>query len=271
MYPYPLHLLGVELSAWNATFLLGVLLGYPVLRTALRARAPGRSLSVLPLRWLVTVYLSAIAAQCFAYAFDASTTLLPPPGHGWARYYFDPLSGPKTLYGAVLALPLGVLVAAMPWRSVPYAAALDAWTPPMFAVLAVSRIGCFLQGCCYGIRSSFFGTSFPVGAPAYEQQLAAGIIAPGSPPLPVVPTQLIEAAALITLCGIALAQLRHGRGGLYVPLVVAYSAFRFVIELVRDDPERNALVGLSTSQWTALLVIATYAAWRQSRRLAQPA
>jgi phosphatidylglycerol:prolipoprotein diacylglycerol transferase len=171
----------------------------------------------------------------------------------------------------VLSLPLGVILAAMPWRPGAYAAALDAWTPPMFAVLAVSRVGCFLQGCCYGVRSPMLGISFPPGGLAHERQLATGLVAPGSLPLPVVPTQLIEAAALFGLSVAAFAQLRRGRTGIFLPFVAAYSAFRFLAEFLRDDPERNALAGLSTSQWTALVLLGGYALWRQSQRQPLPA
>ena len=47
--------------------------------------------------------------------------------------------------------------------------------------------------------------------------------------------------------------------GLFVPVVAAYSVFRFVIEFVRADVERGFYGPLATSQWIALVVLAAAA------------
>jgi phosphatidylglycerol:prolipoprotein diacylglycerol transferase len=266
MYPHDLVLLGTPISVWNATFLLGVVANYPLLRAAVgwrRAASP----RFLVLRWLAAVYGAVIGAQLFAYLFDLNTSALPPDSVGWARYYLDPLYGPKTLYGAILFLPLAVLAVSVPWRDLGFGVALDAWTPPVFGMLAVVRLGCFLQGCCYGIPSAAFGISFPPGGPVYYNQVAALLIPEGAPTtLPVVPIQLVEAAGLLALCVAAIVKLRAGATGVYVPAIVAYSVFRFGLEFLRADPERNFLGPLSTSQWMAILVVGCYGAWRRTAR-----
>lgn len=259
MYPENLSAFGVTVSVWNAMLVAGVVLGYPLLRLALRWRAPATRPRMLALRWLLTAYVSALGAQLFAYAFDENTRLFPPASISWLRYYFDPLFAAKTLYGAIVFLPITLLVVSVPWRDLRYREALDAWTPPLFAVLATSRIGCFLQGCCYGYPSRW-GLSFPAHAYRHAQ---AGLVPAGAPALPVVPTQLLEAVALAVLCLVTFAQLRRGRTDVFAPAVVAYSVIRFGLELLRADPDRNAFGALSTSQWIALAVVAGYAAWRQ--------
>ena len=54
--------------------------------------------------------------------------------------------------------------------------------------------------------------------------------------------------------------------------IAAYSIFRFAIEFVRADVERNHYALLSTSQWIALALLAALAlhAWR-GRTVAHPA
>lgn len=262
MYPHPLRVFGLAIEVWDLAFLVAVAAGYPVLLRGLHATTPASRPGWLPLRWLALVYLAALSAQLFAYLVDAHAAVLPPPSVSPVRYYLDPFFGPKTLYGVILFLPVTAAVLCPPWRPGQYARALDAVTPSLFVVLAICRIGCFLQGCCYGLPSRVFGVSFPPGSPASARQLGEGLILAGSWTLPVVPTQLIEAGSL---GGLAVwTQRRLGGGGtVFGAAVAAYSAFRFVLEFVRDDPERNFLGPLSASQWVALALLATLALWRR--------
>jgi phosphatidylglycerol:prolipoprotein diacylglycerol transferase len=132
----------------------------------------------------------------------------------------------------------------------------------MFAVLGVARVGCFLGGCCWGVRSDRLGIVFPHYGSLYQRQLADGLIAPGSPTLPVVPAQALEAALLLGLCAWSLRALRGGQRGIFPHAVALYSAARFVLESVRDDPDRNFLGPLSTSQWIAGALLLAYGTWR---------
>jgi phosphatidylglycerol:prolipoprotein diacylglycerol transferase len=267
MYPHDLSVLGMSVSIWNATFLVGVVIGYFMLRAAFRRRGGGGVPKLLALRWIATVYVATLGAQLFAYLFDLNTTALPPPGVSWARYYLDPLYAAKTLYGAIVFLPLPVLLVSAPWRDLSFRHALDAMTPAVFTVLGVVRIGCFLQGCCYGIESAWAGVAFPPGGAAYHDQLNAGLIQAGEWTRPVVPTQPLEAVGLFAIAAVTFANVRRGRTDVFLPAVAAYSLFRFGLEFLRADPDRNAFGPLSTSQWIALLVLALYAA---TRRLGRP-
>jgi phosphatidylglycerol---prolipoprotein diacylglyceryl transferase len=139
----------------------------------------------------------------------------------------------------------------------------------MFTVLSVARVGCFLQGCCYGIRSQPFGLRFARNSVVHGVQVAAGPVDAGAMPLPVVPTQALSAIALGLIAAWSFREVtRLARqppapavgAALFLRAAAAYSAFRFVIEFVRDDPVRNQLGVLSTSQWVALLVVGAFAA-----------
>ena len=109
MWPHPVRILGSEIAIWNVLFLVGVGVGYLVLRWTFAHGDPALRPSWLGVRFLLTVYVAALGAQMFAYLFDLHTSLLPPPGASPARYYLDPLYGPKTLYGAVLVLPIAMI------------------------------------------------------------------------------------------------------------------------------------------------------------------
>ena len=71
---------------------------------------------------------------------------------------------------------------------------------------AFGRVGCFFFGCCYGCESSSaFAVAFPRHSPAWNAQVAAGkILQTAQSSLPVLPTQLFEAAAVLGLFAVLL-------------------------------------------------------------------
>ncbi len=132
---------------------------------------------------------------------------------------------------------------------------------------AFGRLGCFFNGCCFGRLASecgrageIFGLSFPPLSDASYTQWKAGLLSsPALKSLPVLPSQLFEASALLLLFAILLlAYLRfHGRRpgvvtGLYF---CGYGVFRFCLEYMRgDDRPANAL--FSSAQMFSMPLVA---------------
>ena len=249
---------------WNAMFLVATFLAYFVFRASAAAEP---RVNFVVFRYAVVVYLSALAAQIFAYAFDANTSLTPPPEVSLWSWYLSPMAGPKTLYGAIVLYPVSVALASLGTR-LGLVRALDLWTPKMLVFLAVVRVGCLLQGCCYGAHSELFGVVFPAGSPVYWEQVRGGLIEQGAvAALPVVPTQAIEALFLALLAVWAMRRERSATpSGIFVPTMAAYSVFRFALEFVRADVTRGLYGPLATSQWIALVVLAAAAlVWSRQR------
>ena len=126
---------------------------------------------------------------------------------------------------------------------------------------AFGRIGCFFYGCCYGRQvQSPLAVTFPRGSPAWYEQLNAGqISSSAAASLPVLPTQLFEAVAVLALFAVLLwlyrrfAQTRPGLvTGCYF---VGYAFVRFGLEYLRGDP-RAAVGPLSISQTISLGLLA---------------
>jgi phosphatidylglycerol:prolipoprotein diacylglycerol transferase len=266
MYPIAGEVLGTTVRSWNVTLVLGIVVGYLVLRRALRRRRRAPLPRALVLRWAFTAYVSVLGAQLFAYAFDRGTHLTPPLHVHPLRYYLDPSAGPKTLYGGIVVLPLAVLAVSAPWRDLAYRDALAAWTPSLCATLALARVGCFLEGCCYGVATTWGGIRFPPESLLYWEHLRAGRIVEGEWTQPVVPTQLLEAAALGALALWAFTRLRDRGRAVFLPTVIAYSLVRFALEFARADPVRNAFGPLSSSQWIALAIVTLTMAAMLARR-----
>ena len=121
------------------------------------------------------------------------------------------------------------------------------------------RVGCFFYGCCYGkAGDAAWAVAFPRGSPAWHEQAQAGLIPwTATASLPVLPTQLVEATALLSLFAALLFAYRRFHAalpgvstGCYL---VGYAAIRFSLEYLRGDP-RAAFCGLSIGQILSLLI-----------------
>ncbi len=121
------------------------------------------------------------------------------------------------------------------------------------------RIGCFFYGCCYGRQcDAAWAVAFPRGSPAWHEQAQAGLIPwKATASLPVLPTQLVEAAAVLALFVVMLAVYRRFHAtlpgfttGCYL---AGYAVVRFIMEFLRGDP-RAAVGGLSIGQTLSILI-----------------
>jgi phosphatidylglycerol---prolipoprotein diacylglyceryl transferase len=126
--------------------------------------------------------------------------------------------------------------------------------------LAVTRIGCFLNGCCYGKVSNVpWAVRFPIGSAVHRAQVDAHLISANAPALPVHPTQLYLAALNLLTFGLLYFVIRPRKrwdGQLFAWLLILKGVFRSVVEIWRDD-ERGVLWGwLSTSQLLSVPLVA---------------
>jgi phosphatidylglycerol:prolipoprotein diacylglycerol transferase len=102
------------------------------------------------------------------------------------------------------------------------------------------RIGCFLNGCCYGLPTdSWIGIKFTTTETK------------------VYPTNLMEAIFLLLLSVLLLllALRKHGRFNFAI-YMLSYGAWRFGIEYLRGDDRGAFIPGLTPSQfWSILLFL----------------
>lgn len=105
---------------------------------------------------------------------------------------------------------------------------------------ALGRIGCFLEGCCYGKPTeAWFGVKFATTAEK------------------VIPTNLFEAIFLALLCALFLYLAFMKDSDYSFPIyLMAYGVWRFVIEFFRGDHRGELLPGISPSQfWSIVLFL----------------
>ena len=126
--------------------------------------------------------------------------------------------------------------------------------------LALTRLGCFLNGCCYGkIAHVPWAVRFPIGSPSWEAQRDAHLIANGAAALPVHPTQLylsvLNLATFLALYFVIKPRKKFD-GQIFAWLLILKGVFRSFVEIWRDD-DRGVFFGfLSTSQLISLPLIA---------------
>lgn len=128
-------------------------------------------------------------------------------------------------YGGFLgALIAGLIFARV--RKLPVIKLLDAVAPAIVLGEGFTRIGCFLNGCCFGKpHTGFCAMEFPLHSPAGAT----------FPHQAIHPTQLYSSAAGFLLFGIALLieRRRLKDGVLFAIILILYSLFRFGIDFVR--------------------------------------
>jgi phosphatidylglycerol---prolipoprotein diacylglyceryl transferase len=86
--------------------------------------------------------------------------------------------GGLTYYGGfLLATPTCILYGL--WRKIPLLRGMDIIAPCLMVGLAIGRVGCFLNGCCWGGACTLpWAVQFPYGSPPYEAHVEERKITP---------------------------------------------------------------------------------------------
>jgi phosphatidylglycerol:prolipoprotein diacylglycerol transferase len=157
------------------------------------------------------------------------------------------MKGGFVFYGGFIGGFLGLLIYVKQFKMklLPF---LDVYAAVVPLGHAFGRVGCLFGGCCYGIE---YDGPFAV---VYHSSLNV------STPLntPLLPMQLIEALGLLLIFAVVLTVYLKGAKPGTVPVVyiLCYSVMRFTLEFLRSDSERGSFLGVSTSQWISLALIA---------------
>jgi phosphatidylglycerol:prolipoprotein diacylglycerol transferase len=204
--------------------------------------------------------------------------------------------GGLTLYGGfLLATPIAMGYAI--YKKVPLRLGMDIVAVGLLVALGFGRIGCYLNGCCYGADCAW-GVRFPYHSIAYMDQVERGEIQPPAalqrvdadgrvrllskeevardPHLaeiaaqnranPVLPTELFSSfnAFLLGALLFAYFTVPHAPGRVFALALVLAGGTRFLLEMIRVEPPVDPAVfgNLSIAQVTGVgLVAAGVALW----------
>ncbi len=189
------------------------------------------------LMWiLATMLLVAVAGARLLNALVNWPAYLAEPGK-----LFELSSSGFSLYGGIVAAVIaGYLVCRR--LGVDAFRLGDTFVPFLGISIAMMRVGCFLQGCCFGIETDLpWGVTFPLLSPAHLHQMSGH----GNflEVMAVHPTQLYELAAAVLLSVLAFMLLRKKlkAGVTMVIFLTVFSLFRLFNAFLRATPENFSM------------------------------
>lgn len=152
-------------------------------------------------------------------------------------------------------------------RGLPLLKLADCIAPGLLVGLAIGRIGCFMNGCCYGGPCDLpWAVRFPPQSPPWLDQVARGLL-PAEPQawsLPVHPAQLYAAfdAGLLAVLAVAFTPLARRAGEVFALVLTLHPISRMLLEAIRVDEPPALGTPLSISQLLSLaLLVAAVALW----------
>jgi phosphatidylglycerol---prolipoprotein diacylglyceryl transferase len=150
----------------------------------------------------------------------------------WEAFKFWNVQGLVFYGGLIVGILAAVLVVRL--RGLSAGMILDSGGLAVPAALAIARVGCYLNGCCFGKSSDLpWAVTFPVNT-----QLNMGM-----PPNPVHPTQIYEILLDLAILVILLAVYKRFRyrGEIMLSFIMLYAIARFILEFFRyhTNPSAN--------------------------------
>jgi phosphatidylglycerol:prolipoprotein diacylglycerol transferase len=198
---------------------------------------------------LVVLVVAIIGARLMYVALD------------WSQFSAAPLSifkvweGGLSFHGGLIGgIAAGYGLARL--RRVKFSVLADLAAPALALGYAFARIGCFLNGCCYGgACSTFWGVRFAPGseAAAFSLGLPPGAVAHGWGN-PLYPTQLMDCALSLIVFGILVLSrpLFKRPGHLFVAYIGLYAVERFVVEFWRAGASGRPFPGIPFLTWAQM-------------------
>ncbi|MEK7316549.1 MAG: prolipoprotein diacylglyceryl transferase [Candidatus Eisenbacteria bacterium] len=228
MHPTLWKFNGLELHSYGLLLAIAFLLGIQIFVSRARARGiPEEPVQTLSL-WLLV--LAIVGARTLFVVTH------------WADYAADPLAalrlweGGLILYGGyVFAIAGGILYVRS--RGLRVWRVADAAAPSMALGIGIGRLGCFMNGCCYGLPTTLpWGVRFPAeSVPSY--------MFPGSH---LHPSQIYLSLAGLGIFVWLLLSDRKPRfdGWLFWIYIAVDAAFRFLLDFTRYYDSSSAIGSL---------------------------
>jgi phosphatidylglycerol:prolipoprotein diacylglycerol transferase len=219
MYPTLIKIGSMHIYSYGLFLFLSFLIGTKLVE--MRAKKFGvtsESITNLALIVLISVIVGARLLYVIFHWPEFSNDII-----GIVAFWRGGLGGLMFFGGFIFAMVVGIVYVRR--KKMPVYKMLDAIAPALVLGEGLTRIGCFLNGCCFGKPTdSCLGVIFP-------QHSAAGYIFR----VPIHPTQLYSSlAGFILFVAALILEKKHLKDGvLFGIILMFYSLFRFAIDFVR--------------------------------------
>ena len=259
MDPVAFHLGPLTIRWYGVFFALGFLAGYQLLvHRARRSSIGAERAANLTMLGMVAGVIGArllYVIQNWAAEFRDNPAEIIRIDHGGLVFYG----------GFILGILVILVLSRV--RRFPLGEFADLVAPALALAHAFGRVGCFLNGCCFGrVWNGFFAVTYPPGSQVMQTQYQQGLFPPdlaakvlqylhdparSSPVqcLPVFPVQLLESVTNLAILALLLLIEKHlpRRGQLFAVYLLLYAAGRFADEFMRGDYLEH-IGGLTSAQ-----------------------
>lgn len=217
-----------EIASYGLMVAIGMLIGVWI--AAMRAKKLGEPPTLI-LDLTVWVVISGIIGARFFYVFiEGWKEVISRPIGETLIYFLKIRQGGLSFLGAIaFGVPVGLTYLwkknANLWK------VSDIMAPSIALGEAFARIGCFLNGCCFGKPCSpdaFYAVEFPVGSIPHDHYQEV---------ISLFPTQLINSINAFTIFIILSVVLRYKKfdGQVFWLFTFLYSITRFLVDFMRGD------------------------------------
>ncbi len=194
------------------------------------------------------------------------------------RAAVDISSGGLVLYGGVgLALVAVVVFARRNREQCSQLKLIDLIVPSFFLALSFGRLGCLMNGCCWGDACQLpWAISFPHGSVPFNSLAARGFLHADAPAtFGLHPSQIYSSFNGLVLCLVTSTIFRNSpRPGQTVAVaLVVYPVTRFLLEVLRGDELGQFGTGLTISQWFSLVLLSigiVFSVWLFRQPMSDP-
>ena len=290
MYPelFRLPVLHLPIYGYGVMLVIGFLLSLELAKFL--ARRVGFDAELFVNAGLIALVAGIVGARLSHVIENWST--YTDPTRSFAANFFDAVnirSGGLTFYGGlILAFP--ACIAYGLWKKVPIRRGMDVIAPCIMVGLGIGRVGCFLNGCCYGAPcdANFpLAVTYPYYSNAYLDQYSHGeltpppaltaaipgrerpvlidpsiaktdptlsVVAASTRSLPVHPAQLYSTftALLIAAILVCYFSLKPAPGRVMALMLMLEGTTRFLLELLRAEPPVTTTFGFG---WSLSMVL----------------
>jgi phosphatidylglycerol:prolipoprotein diacylglycerol transferase len=156
--------------------------------------------------------------------------------------------GGLSVHGGVIGAMFAALIYTA-YRKLSYWHFADMFAPALALGMAIGRIGCFLNGCCYGVLcknpDAWYAVSFPENAHT------------GVTPEPRHPAQLYMMALNLIIFFILRSTYKNRKfdGHVFLMWICLYSAARFIQEFYRFEVSSDVIFGFITIAQLASVIL----------------
>ena len=232
-----------KIASYGLMMAVGMLVGVWI--GTVRAKKLGENPAVI-LDLTIWVVVAGIIGARFMYVFlEGWENITSKPFIETFKFFIRIRQGGLSFLGALMfSIPVGLIYLKRKklniWRIA------DIFGPSLAIGIAFARIGCFLNGCCFGkicSEDAFYGLEFPAGSIPYNHY--HGIVT-------VYPTQLLNSLnALIIFIVLSIwMKYRKFDGQIFWLFVMIYCGARFMTDFLRGDSSESFFGGLLFGRFT---------------------